>query len=105
MILSDFLKQALIGLLLPSAGDVHGMRDKPTHNPRICFDQSEAQHSEYLLYLFSLFEPFVGTNPTSTDRLPDKRTGKIYSSINFKTLAFPCFCRSSIIYFMLIALK
>lgn len=109
MTLSNFLKEALIGLLL---GDVYGVRDKPTHNARLTFDQSEAEHSaprggtrrgpgpgggsappgaEYLLYLFSLFEPFVGTSPNSTDRKPDKRTGKVYNSLYFHTLAFPCF--------------
>jgi LAGLIDADG DNA endonuclease family len=49
MTLSNFLKEALIGLLL---GDVYGVRDKPTHKTRLTFDQSEAEHSEYLLYLF-----------------------------------------------------
>jgi len=87
MTLSNFLKEALIGLL----GDVYGVRDKPTHNARLTFDQSEAEHSEYLLSLFSLFEPFVGTSPNSTDRKPDKRTGKVYNSLYFHTLAFPCF--------------
>lgn len=88
MTLSNFLKEALIGLLL---GDVYGVRDKPTHNARLTFDQSEAEHSEYLLYLFSLFQPFVGTSPNSTAGRPDKRTGKTYNSLYFHTLAFPCF--------------
>jgi hypothetical protein len=60
MTLSDFLKEALIGLLL---GDAHAQRSKPNHNVRLVFDQSEAEHSEYLKYLFTLFEPYVGTPP------------------------------------------
>jgi len=88
MTLSDFLKEALIGLLL---GDAHAQRSKPNHNVRLVFDQSEAEHSEYLKYLFTLFEPYVGTPPKTTDRTPDKRTGKVYNSLYFKTLAFPCF--------------
>jgi hypothetical protein len=52
---------------------------------------SKEKHSDYLNYLYSLFEPFVGTEPTSTNRKPDKRTGFKYDSLIFKTLAFPCF--------------
>ena len=33
---------------------------------------SKEKHSDYLNYLYSLFEPFVGTEPTSTNRKPDK---------------------------------
>ena len=32
---------------------------------------SKEKHSDYLNYLYSLFEPFVGTEPTSTNRKPD----------------------------------
>jgi len=49
------------------------------------------KHSDYLNYLYELFEPFVGTEPKSTSRKPDKRTGLTYDSLIFKTLAFPCF--------------
>src|SRR4051812_27954542 len=50
-------------------GGIAGLRPGP-----------ESLHSEYLMYLYSRFELFVGTPPTSTDRTPDKRTGKIYNS-------------------------
>jgi hypothetical protein len=43
------------------------------------------------MFLYRLFEPFVGTAPRATQRKPDKRTGKTYDSLQFKTLAFPCF--------------
>jgi hypothetical protein len=88
MKLSPYLKQALIGLLL---GDVYANRLKAHHNTRLSFDQSKDKHSDYLNYLYDLFEPFVGTKPTSTNRKPDKRTGLTYDSLIFKTLAFPCF--------------
>jgi len=100
MKLSPFLKQALIGLIL---GDVHASRPKAHYNTRLVFDQvprsqcnrdwdrAKEEHSDYLNYLYSLFEPFVGTEPTSTNRKPDKRTGLKYDSLIFKTLAFPCF--------------
>ena len=71
--------------------DVHASRPKAHYNTRLVFDQSKEEHSDYLNYLYSLFEPFVGTEPTSTNRKPDKRTGLKYDSLIFKTLAFPCF--------------
>ena len=33
--------------------------------------RSKEKHSDYLNYLYSLFEPFVGTEPTSTNRKPE----------------------------------
>ena len=68
MKLSPFLKQALIGLIL---GYVYASRPKAHYNTRLVFDQSKEKHSDYLNYLYSLFEPFVGTEPTSTNRKPD----------------------------------
>src|SRR3954468_17417309 len=97
MKLSPFLKEALIGLIL---GYVYASRPKAHYNTRLIFDHSvrlpmplqgsKEKHSDYLNYLYSLFEPFVGTEPTSTNRKPNKRTGFKYDSLIFKTLAFPC---------------
>jgi len=42
------------------------------------------------MFLFSILEAFVGSNPISTRRKPDRRTGKTYDSLIFKTLTFPC---------------
>lgn len=86
--LSSFLKQALIGLIL---GDVFVSRIKSHYNTRLVFYLSKDKHSDYLNYLYFLFEPYVGTEPKSTNRKPDKRTGLTYDSLIFKTLAFPCF--------------
>ncbi len=57
----------------------------------MCFDQTIDGHSDYLYWLAHLFEPFIGAPVRPTDRKPDKRTGVIYTSLQFKTLAFPCF--------------
>src|SRR5690606_11659296 len=86
--LSSFQKEALIGLLL---GDVYIEKGKPSHNARLSFDQSLNKHSEYIMYLYSVFKDFVGTPPKTTNRKPDIRTGKIYNSLQFKTLRYPCF--------------
>jgi hypothetical protein len=41
--------------------------------------------------LYDLFEPYCASAPRISSRLPDKRTGKIYSRVQFKTYALPCF--------------
>lgn len=76
-----------LGLLL---GDVSAERSKANINTRLRFDQSKEKHSEYIMHLYDLFKDFVGSSPSVTNRKADKRTGKIYNSIYFKTLAFPC---------------
>jgi len=64
-------------------------RDKPSHNPRIRFDQSYPVHEDYLLSLYDIFKELVGTPPKIHIRKPDKITNKIYQSIAFKTLRYP----------------
>jgi len=86
--LSSFLKEALIGLIL---GDVFVSKYGRYKNARLVFDQSKDKHSDYLYYLYNLFEPFVGTEPKLTNRKPDSRTGLIYNSLIFRTFSLPCF--------------
>ncbi len=66
-------------------------RDKPTHNPRIRFDQTYPSHEEYLLSLYDVFKDLVGTPPKIHTRKPDKRTNISYQTIAFKTLRYPIF--------------
>jgi len=86
--LTSYQKEALIGLLL---GDVFAAREKSSYNTRLVFDQSKDLHSQYIYFLYDLFKAFVGTPPKSPSRKPDRRTGKTYESLMFKTLRFPCF--------------
>jgi len=72
-------------------GDLNAERLSPTANTRLKFDQTIEGHSEYLHWLADLFKDFVGAPVKPTDRKPDKRTGKIYNSLQFQTLFFPCF--------------
>lgn len=81
--LSPFLKEALIGLIL---GDVFISKYGRYKNARLVFDQSKDKHSEYIYYLYSLFEPYAGAEPKSTNRKPDSRTGLVYDSIVFKNI-------------------
>lgn len=69
-------------------------RSKANINTRLRFDQSKEKHKKgvnSIMHLYDLFKDFVGSSPSVTNRKSDKRTGKIYNSIYFKTLAFACF--------------
>jgi hypothetical protein len=59
-----------------------------TYNSRLYLEQSYPDHNEYLLSLFKLYELMVTNCSKIIIRKPDKRTGKIYKSIAFKTLSF-----------------
>ncbi len=83
--LSSELKDILIGLLL---GDLYIHKQKT--NARLEFTQGIV-HKEYIQHLYELFIIYCGMVPKTTSRLPDKRTGKVYSSVLFKTFALPCF--------------
>lgn len=86
--LTSVQKEILVGTLL---GDAFIERYKPTHNARVRFDQSFPNHASYLMKIFSYFYNLTGKGPTVIIRKPDKRTGKVYSQMQLKTLAFPCF--------------
>lgn len=76
--------EALHGLML---GDLHASRSAPTHNTRLQFNQGDV-HKEYAEHLYQLFLPLINQEIYITKREPDVRTGKIYVSFVFKTLAF-----------------
>lgn len=80
VLLTCLQKDVIVGTLL---GDSSLERDKPTHNPRIRFDQSYPQHKSYLESLYVIFANLCGTPPRVHTRKPDKRTGKIYQTIAF----------------------
>jgi hypothetical protein len=87
IILSSELKEVLIGLLL---GDLHAAKQKKSINVRLDFEQGFV-HKDYLYHLFDLFKSYCLAAPKIANRLPDKRTGKIYTRITFRTIALPCF--------------
>jgi hypothetical protein len=89
--LTDYHKQALIGLTL---GDISLEKATSNSNVRLRFDQSISIHSfaeQYIYFLYELFKVYTLSPPKSTNRKPDKRTGKIYNSLIFKTRMLPCF--------------
>lgn len=79
-------KKVIVGTLL---GDASLERNKPTHNTRLRFDQSYPEHASYLRSLYTIFHNLTGPlgSPKIHTRKPDKRTGKVYSTIAFKTRA------------------
>jgi hypothetical protein len=83
--LPDELKQILVGLLL---GDLHAQ--KQSVNTRLVFIQGTL-HQEYLEHLYDLFKNYCSQAPKIYNPKPDKRTGKVYSVMDFKTFSLPCF--------------
>jgi hypothetical protein len=85
--LSADLKAILVGLLL---GDLYARKQKRSVNACLCFEQGLV-HETYLFHLYDLFKSYCQSAPQTSNRLPDKRTGKIYARVTFTTCALPCF--------------
>lgn len=83
--LSEELKQIFVGLLL---GDLYAQ--KPYVNARFIFKQGVV-HKDYIFHLYELFKNYCLSAPRTIDLLADKRTGKVYSYVVFRTLSLPCF--------------
>ena len=81
------LQEILIGLLL---GDVCAQKRSTKGNTNLHFEQGLV-HKDYLFHLFELFKSFSGSPPKIAERKPDKRTGKVYTRVQFATLTLPCF--------------
>lgn len=88
MKLSKLQQEVLVGTLL---GDSSLERPKSHHNTRLRFEQSFPHHASYLISLFGIFYNLTSTGPSLVLRKPDKRTGKVYPALAFKTMTLPCF--------------
>ncbi|RYX78149.1 hypothetical protein EON69_00085 [bacterium] len=84
--ISIIQKEIIVGTLL---GDASLERRKPTHNTRLRFDQTYPDHNLYIQSIYHVFQNLTGPLgvPKIYIRKPDKRTGKVYMSIAFKTRA------------------
>lgn len=81
----------MIGLLL---GDGHIQKRYVKGNSRFIYSQSSLRkhHFNYFNHVLELFKPFLSEDFKLKERHHlDKRTKVRYSSLNFATLAFPCF--------------
>jgi len=85
--LTPFQKQALIRIIL---GDSYLKKIKSSYNTRLRIEQSYLEKEKYFYSLYSIFEPLITMNPVILTRKPDKRTGKIYKFLYFRTLTLPC---------------
>jgi len=85
--LPEELRQILVGLML---GDLNAQKQTPNCNVRLLFEQSII-HEDYLFHLYELFRNYCLSAPKTTNRLPDKRTGNVYTRIRFSTYSLPCF--------------
>lgn len=62
-------------------------RNKQTHNARLRYEQTYPKHASYLQFLYAIFLNLTSSGPKIIVRKADKRTGKIYKTIAFKTRA------------------
>lgn len=85
--LSSDLKGILVGLIL---GDLHIKKEKRSKNPRLIFFQGII-HKDYLHHLYELFKSYCLNPPKTYNPKIDKRTGKVYPNVVFRTYALPCF--------------
>ena len=66
------------------------MQKTVNSNPVLYFEQGLV-HKDYLFHLYELFSSYCRSAPKITNRLPDKRTGNIYTRVTFNTYSLPCF--------------
>jgi hypothetical protein len=85
--LTEEIKQIIVGLIL---GDLHVCKRIEGKNTSLNFEQGIV-HKDYIYHLFDLFESYCPSSPKISNRLPDKRTGNIYTRIQFNTYTLPCF--------------
>lgn len=65
-------------------------RIKVNHNTRLRIDHTYPKQEKYVEHLYKKFQNLTARPPKIFVRSPDKRTGKVYKSISFKTLNQPC---------------
>jgi hypothetical protein len=87
VIINQIQKEVLIGNIL---GDGYIKRIKFTHNPVLTIEQAFPKHEEHVNYLYTIYKNLTLSGPKIIYRKPDKRTGKIYNAIRFRTRALPC---------------
>lgn len=80
-------KDIIVGTML---GDASIERAKPQHNARIRFDQTFPMHAFYLTTLYVKFLNFASKGPNVVIRKADKRTGNVYSQMQWKSVTLPC---------------
>jgi LAGLIDADG DNA endonuclease family len=86
-IVTPQLHEIIIGV---SLGDLFIRKVPKGKNAFLIFEQGLINEG-YILHLYDLFKDYCTSAPKKYDRLPDKRTDKVYSRIQFYTYSLPCF--------------
>ena len=81
------LKEILVGLFL---GDLSAQKRSSKGNTNLHFEQGYL-HKDYISHLYDIFKSYCNSEPKTSNRLPDKRTGAVYTRIQFVTVSLPCF--------------
>jgi|GEM_PF-1319808 len=84
---TPYLHEVIIGSCL---GDLYANKQCNRNYARLTFKQGLINEA-YILHLYDLFKDYCGTGPLNSALKPDKRTGKVYTSIRFSTYSLPCF--------------
>lgn len=79
--LNDVQREVLVGILL---GDAHLETQTNGNSWRLCCEQAEKQHGEYLQHLYDIFRPFIGQEETSEKKGPKKQ------NLSFRTTVQDC---------------
>lgn len=74
-----------------SLGDAYLYRKIFNHNTNFTFEQTYPKGLSYINLLYLIFFNLINKGPRIVVRKPDRRTGKIYSSIKIRTRSLPCF--------------
>lgn len=85
--LSDFLNQAIVGLIL---GDLSAEKTSISGNTRLRFHMSII-NKDYIEHLYSIFKVYTKTGPREINRAYNLLTKRTEISIAFATLRYPQF--------------
>ena len=81
------LQEILVGLLL---GGVCAQKRETKCRTCLYFEQG-IKYKDYIFHLFELFKLHSRSEPKISERIADKRTGKIYTRVQFATNSLSCF--------------
>lgn len=82
--LPTYLSEVLIGLML-SDGSLERTSDTSGVRLTISFGK---KHTEYLMFLYDLFKPYINTKPTNIE-VYNKKTNSYNNVVRFKTINLP----------------
>ena len=88
--LSKDLQEILIGLLLGGVC-AQGSQKGVTKGRTCLFFEQSINNKDYIFHLFELFKHHSRSEPKVSERIADKRSGKIYTRVLFATISLSCF--------------